>query len=186
MTTTPGLLTYNIPLVIGWNLVSFNIHPTSTVVTDVLAPVAGNYSLVYAWDSTGSGAWKKYDPSAPPYANTLASLDETIGFWIRMTTGNTLGVTGTSQATSNLALNTGWNLVGFPSSGTLVLPDALSSNGVGTDFTLVYAYHASDTADVWKLYDRTAPSYSNDLLQMSPGWGYWVKLTAPHTWNVSY
>ena len=39
----------------------------------------------------------------------------------------------------------------------------------------MYANHASDTGDPWKLFDRSAPPYSNDLTFMTSGWGYWVK-----------
>ena len=39
---------------------------------------------------------------------------------------------------------------------------------------------------MWKLFDRSAPLYANDLKQLTPGWGYWVKVSADKTWNVSY
>ena len=56
---------------------------------------------------------------------------------------------------------------------------------MGSDFTLVYAYHAND-ADVWKKFDPLAPAYNNDLTQMTPDWGYWIKVGANHTWDVDY
>jgi hypothetical protein len=68
----------------------------------------------------------------------------------------------------------------------LDLPDALQFHGVGEDFSLVYAFHANDVGDPWKLFDRTAPPFSNDLTFLSPGWGYWVKVSVNHTWQVSY
>jgi hypothetical protein len=43
-----------------------------------------------------------------------------------------------------------------------------------------------DTADTWKLYDSDAPSWSNDLTELIPGWGYWVKVNADHAWSVKY
>ena len=46
--------------------------------------------------------------------------------------------------------------------------------------------YASDTTDSWKLYDHNAPPYANDLAALSPGYGYWVYVTAEHTWNVGY
>jgi hypothetical protein len=176
--------THSIALVAGWNLVSFNILPTSSAITDVLATIAGNYSLVYAWNATTS-SWMKYDPGVP-YATTLTSLDEKMGFWIKMTMADTLDVSGSAPISTNLALKTGWNLVGYPSQTNLALPDAFSLHGVGTDFTLVYAYHASDTGDPWKKYDTSAPVYNNDLTQLAPDYGYWVKVGGAHTWDVSY
>ena len=178
-------ITKNISLLSGWNLVSFNLKPASTAIEDVLASVDGNYSLVYAWDAA-TGVWMKFDSAAPPFVNTLEALDETQGFWIKLDTADTLTVSGSAPDTSNIALKTGWNLVGYPSVTNLALPGVFSSHGVGDDFSLVYAYHANDSGDPWKKFGRTDPEYSNDLLQLSPDWGYWVKVGGAHTWDVSY
>ena len=74
-----SLVTYYIPLVTGWNLVSFSLQPASTAITDVLSSIDGNYDLVYAWDASGghsgAGNWMRYAPGIP--GNTLATLDET-------------------------------------------------------------------------------------------------------------
>ncbi len=175
----------NISLPSGvWSLISFKEHPVSTAIVDVLSSIKGNYGLVYVWDATTSD-WLKYDPSAPSYSNTLTSLDETMGFWINMNAGGTLKVSGTPPTTTHIALKTGWNLVGFPSAGSLALPGAFSSHGV-TGFTLVYAYHASDTAEPWKKFDPAGPSFANNLITLDTGYGYWVKVGSNCTWDVTY
>jgi PKD repeat protein len=179
--------THSIGLEVGWNLVSFNLQPVSTVITDVLSSIEGNYDLVYAWDAP-SEQWLKYDPGVP-YGDTLTNLDETMGFWIQMTSADTLDVVGSVPTTTDINLysaGAGWNLVGYPSAVNRDLPGVLQDHGVGTDFSLVYAYHANDLADQWKLFDRTGPEYANDLTYLSPGWGYWVKVSADHTWDVAY
>ena len=177
--------THSIALVPGWNLVSFNLSPTNTAVTNVLSSVAGKYNLVYAWDaSVSSSNWKKYDPTAP-FGNTLVNLDEKMGFWIHMTTAGTLDVVGNVPATTTINLSTtagGWNLVAYPSANGSLSPASIGGGNVA----LVYAYHANDVSDPWKLYDQSAPSWSNDLTVLAPGWGYWVKVIAPQTWNVPY
>jgi hypothetical protein len=76
--------------------------------------------------------------------------------------------------------------VAYPASVDRALPGVLSNNGVGTDFSLVYAYHANDSSDPWKMFNRTGAPYANDLRNLTPGWGYWIKVTAEHTWIVSY
>jgi hypothetical protein len=139
---------------------------------------------VYAWNAA-TGLWMKYDPNVP-YGASLTSLDETMGFWINMNTADTLTVDGTAPGTSDMPLHTGWNMVGFPASAHLALPDAFSLHGLGSEAFLAYAYHADDTGDPWKLFDSTAPSYREDLTEMSPGWGYWVKAGTATTWDVSY
>ena len=181
--------THSIPLTVGWNLVSFNVHPTNTDIATVLSSITGNYSLVYAWDATSSSNnWLMYDPSMPPFLNSLNHLDETMGFWIYMTTADTLEVTGLIPVTTNINVYAnagGWNLVAYPSGVNRPLPEALSDNGIGTDFSLVYAYDADDAAP-WKLFDVNMPPFLNSLTELSPSWGYWVKVNANHTWSVDY
>ena len=181
--------TQSIPLVVGWNLVSFNLHPNDTSITAVLASITGNYDLVYAWNaSLASNNWTHYDP-AQPVGNTLLTLVELQGFWIRMTAADILEVTGTAPTTNNINLYTaggGWNLVGYPSATIRTLPDAFSNFGVDDATLMIFAYHAADTIDPWKMYDRLAPSYSNDLTSITAGWGYWVKVSIDETWNVIY
>jgi hypothetical protein len=178
----------NISLNSGWNLVSFPLHPTNTDIANVLASVSGKYDLVYAWDATGAhssaGNWIRYAPGLP--GNTLSTVDETQGLWIRMTSAATLSITGTAPTTTNISLLTtanGWNLVGYPSLQTRTLPGAFTSNGV-MNYSLVYAYHANDTSDPWKRYAPGTPG--NDLLSITPNWGYWIKVSSASTWTVGY
>jgi hypothetical protein len=106
-----------------------------------------------------------------------------------MTNADTLDVVGTIPTVTSIALLDnagGWNLVAYPSEVNRPLPAALSNYGAGTDFTMVYTYHKSDAADPWKLFDRMGAPYANDLTELSPGWGYWVKVNADHTWSVKY
>jgi uncharacterized repeat protein (TIGR01451 family) len=186
--TVTGAEIYSLALLKGWNLVSFPLHPTSTTITDVLSSVAGYYDLVYAWDASGAhsgaGNWMRYAPGIP--GNTLSTLDETQGFWIRMTDADTLDIVGTAPTTTtNISLLTaasGWNLVGYPSIVNRSMPDALTLHGV-TAYNLVYAYHANET-DTWKRYAPGVPG--NDLLELAPAWAYWIKVSAISTWEVRY
>jgi len=184
--------THGISLMPGWNLVSFNLHPVDTDTAAVLSSISGQYSLVYAWDASGghpgSGNWMKYDP-AQGFGNTLVDLDETMAFWIHMTSPAALDVVGTVPVTTDVALYDnagGWNLVGYPSALNRPLPDALRDHGVGSSFSLVYAHHASDTGDPWKIFDPAAPGWANDLTELAPGWGYWVMVSGDPTWIVGY
>lgn len=181
--------THSISLVPGWNLVAFNLHPQDTSIATVLSSISGKYDLVYAWDgSVSTNNWKKFAP-AVPFGNTLTTLDEKMGFWIHMTSAATLNVVGSVPTSTSITLATaggGWNLVGYPAQGARPLPDALRDHGVGTNYTLVYSYRASETTDPWKLFDRNAPAYANDLPQLTPGWGYWVRVSSDSTWTVVY
>lgn len=189
-TLTVNPAQHNISLQAGWNLVSFNLHPASTAINDVLASVNGNWDMVYAWDSTGShpgdGNWLSCD-TIPQTLDTLTNLDETTGFWIHMTAADTLEIRGTF-ASSSIMLRTGaggWNLVSYPSASNGAMPAILTAHGA-SNYTFVYAYQAVDTADPWKLYDPSGPGYANDLTTLRPGYGYWIHVDANNTWAVPY
>ena len=184
VTVTAVQLTHSISLQPGWNLVSFNLIPVDSSITAVLASIDGHYTLVEAWSD---GAWLVYDPN-PLFVDTLTALHESMGFWIYMTVADTLDVSGTAPEQTSIELQTGWNLVAFPSSATsLALPGALTSNGVPSGALVrVYAFNSTNTADPWKIYDPAAPPYANDLAALQPGWGYWIYVSADCTWQISY
>jgi len=180
-----------IDLLEGWNLVSFNVVPASTGIADVLADIADQYRLVYAWDGSGAhsstGHWLKYDP-ALGFGNTLTTLDERQAFWILMDANDTLDIFGSRPGQTQVHLYTaagGWNLVGFPAGSAGPLPGVLSGQGVA-NFTRIYTYLAADLEDPWKLFDPAGAVYANDLLEFSPTQGYWIQVPAEVDWLVSY
>ena len=79
--------------------------------------------------------------------NLFASNYKFSTITIYMTAADTLNVTGSVPVTTTINLSTaggGWNLVAYPAGVNRALPAALSDNGVGTDFSLIYAYHANE------------------------------------------
>ena len=182
--------TYGVTLYPGWNLISFPLLPKpSDAPADVLSGISGNYDLVYGWDASGGhsggGNWMKYDPKVG-YGDSLTKMDHTNGYWIHVTasTNITLNVVGFMPTSTSMILSTpaqGWNLVGYPSIVGRSLPGVLTEHT-----TRVYAYHLAEPADPWKLFDRAAPVYSNDLTNLQPGWGYWMYLTAEDVWDITY
>jgi len=173
------------PLVEGWNLISFPISPVSTVITEVLSTIEGSYDLVYAHDAMDTAdPWKKYNVAAPPFLNDLTEVNETMGLWIRANEAVTLTVSGLAPSSTDIALRTGWNLVGYPSQTTRPLTEALQS--IQGKYDLIYAYDATDTADPWKKYNVAAPPFLNDLTEMGSGYGYWISVTEDCVWTVEY
>ncbi len=163
--------TYSISLVPGWNLVSIPVRPDSTQPADVFASIAGNYEAVYAYGNCTS--WQSYNPSSPPFANTLTSIDETKGFWINMTVADTLEVAGTIPDSTTISLCEGWNLVGYPATQTQPIADAL--NSIAGAYDTANAHDA--TTDSWQLYNPSAPPFANTLNDMRTGRGYWINAT---------
>jgi hypothetical protein len=68
----------------GWNLISWPSGESRTVST-ALAGIAGQVSVVYAYDAQDvASPWKVYDPAAPSYANNLTHFVPGRGYWIRV------------------------------------------------------------------------------------------------------
>jgi len=172
-----------VPLHLGWNLVSVPRHLGDTSVTAVLSNIEGQYDLVYAYDASDTAdPWKKYNTAAPSFLNDLTDIDETMGLWIRATEAVTLTVSGSVPSSTDISLYTGWNLVGYPSQTTRTVAEALAS--IEGKYDLVYAYDAWDAEDPWKKYNTAAPPFLNDLTEIGPTWGYWIRVSEDCTWTL--
>jgi hypothetical protein len=177
--------THVIDLKAGWNLVSFNLIPDDDSIEVILADIIDDVLLVYAWDATKSDSWMRYVPLAG-FGNTLAKLNNEMGFWINMAKDETLTITGTPPTATDIKLYKGWNLIGYPARNDVAIPGALTA--IDEKYDLILAYKAFDTDDPWKLYDPSAPGYANDLTTMAPGWGYWIHFTetTAFDWSIPF
>jgi len=182
-TASPPAGTAIIALRPGWNLVSLPVDLGDTSLAAVLAPIAGHYDLVYAYDAWDTAdPWKKHNTAAPPFLNDLTDIDRTMGIWIRASAPANLAVSCAASTSLNIPLKTGWNLVGYASAVPRPIDEALAN--IDGKYDLVYAHDASDAADPWKKYNTAAPPFLNDLTEMGPGWGYWIRVSEDCTWTV--
>ncbi len=165
-------LQFSLPLQAGWNLVSLPIHPADTAASAVLAPIAGSYDLVYAYDAAGGAdPWRRYNPAVPAPLNDLSQLDEHMGFWIHTIAAVTLTVSGTAPTSTAVQLAPGWNLVGCPFQTSQPVATALAS--VAGHYDLVYT---TGPGGDWLKYTAD-PATGDDFATMDPGKGYWVHAT---------
>jgi hypothetical protein len=173
-------MSVDLPLVADWNLVSLSISPEDPDPSVVLSPINGNYERAWAYDGCDSAdPWKVYDPDVP--ASDLDALDETQGYWLLVTSPVTLTVDGVRPLETAISLCAGWNLIGYPSGTSREVTEVLAD--IEGKYDLVYGYDAADLLDPWKKYDPDAP-FGNDLEEMQPGFGYWVRLTQPSTFVI--
>ena len=74
----------DIQLCEGWNLVGYPSTQAKPI-TDALSSIEGKYTLVYAYDASDTAdPWKRYDVSAPPYANDLTEMQPGLAYWIKV------------------------------------------------------------------------------------------------------
>jgi len=161
-----------IPLIQGWNLVSLPLVQTNTSVLNVLSSIEGKWDVVKYYDNTNkSGPWKTYRPGAT--TNDLADIDNTMGFWIKITQPNVnLTVRGIIPTSTTIPLYAGWNLVGYPTQTTETVGNALWGTG----------------ADKVEVFDSVSP-YIKEVgptYVMKPGEGYWVRVPADVVWTIDW
>ena len=171
-TTVSVVLSSEITLSTGWNLVSWPLAPVTRNLTDTLASCTA-CDLVWAYD-----AWDDTDPWKQ-WPDDLPQADETMGLWLHVTEPLTLTILGWQPASPDIELREGWNLVGYPAQTTRPVAEALIS--IDGFYTRVQTFDPMDPADPWKLYDIAVPVYANDLALMEPGRGYWIYVTLPCT-----
>lgn len=169
----------------GWNLISIPLSIGLVPLTEYIFPSNLNKIekiLTYKASDTND-PWKVYDPSAPSYVNDLVELNETLGLWIKAKEDMNLILYGKFIPNSNLSLSVGWNLIQYPGIQKKPVTEALSS--ISGKYEKILYYQASDLQDPWKVYDPAAPSYVNDLKELEPGGGYWIKVKENCTWIIS-
>jgi hypothetical protein len=166
----------------GWNMISIPpISPSSGLsptVENVLAPIAGLYDAVQAYDlSDPSDPWKHNRPGKP-YGNDLDTAASNMSLWIHMVEDTTFPdqLVPDPGYLEFIPLVKGWNFVGYPSVTTRLIDNALA----GVPYDMVQTYDA--VTDQWLGYDGSFGS----LTQMETGRGYWIHATADHDWQVNY
>lgn len=150
---------YNTSLYAGWNLISLPLQVINSTLPNALSSIEGNYSKIMTYYAN---EWKVYDPNDLVHSN-LSSINEKIGYWIKVGNNTTLIIQGLTPENTSINLSKGWNLIGYP---------YLEKKNISElfDNVTVFTYNNSK----WYSYDSNKPSYLNTLTKFSQGYGYWV------------
>jgi hypothetical protein len=180
-------LTYDIDLTgVGpdsWQFVSFPINasgPPVTVINDTIWGDGGTiWDYIQWYDPLDQNDhWKTYSINKPRSLNDLPNPNNTIGFWIHITSNGgdqmlTVGA-GTAPADTTINLYSGWNLVGYPTfNDTTTVADAFF--GTGANRVEVF-----DPAEPYMIKE-VAPTYT-----MKPGEAYWVRVPVDTIWTIDW
>ncbi len=166
-----------IPLLAGWNLVSFNVTPLEgtepiTQVQEILSSITGQYQAVLGFDR---GA-RSYYPDLPDFMNDLKALDPDHGYWVRMSAPATLHITGLPLAGGHsIPLYAGWNLVSYLPGMAMDVTQALGS--IAGQYAAVLGFHEGQA----RSYYPDLPAFMNDLKCLQVNHGYWIKMVQDAT-----
>ena len=169
---------YTAKLVKGWNLASLPLTPKNKTLPTLLKSIESSYIKLFAYNSSSTSQWKMYVPNNASISN-LNEIGETTGFWIKMLSNATLTIESITQTTTNFTLKKGWNLIGYPSNTTKLINETLKN--VETNLTAVFSYVDGN----WLSYAPNKPFYFNTLKNMTPGYGYWVKVSNDVNWSFN-
>jgi hypothetical protein len=165
-----NILSMNLPQ--GSKLISLCRQPSDTDIASVLSSISGKYACVWAYIDN---SWKVYDPANPGFSD-LTTMQAGKGYWIDMSEIATLYISD-SALSNSIDLVSGLNLVGYSSSSSQAVADALAS--IDGSYLSVWAFIDGS----WKVYDPANPDFS-DLTTMEPNYGYWINASQTCTWTV--
>lgn len=172
MSSPPGMSAYTMQLAPGWNLISFPVQLDNGAIERVLSPITGLWDSAKYYDSTDAAdPWKSYRPGSS--VNDLHEVDHTMALWLHMSSSAELPLFGVERTSTQIALHTGWNFVGYPTLKTGITV-SVALWGTGADRVEVMD-QGSPT-----LLMEAGPNYV-----LSPGQGLWVHVTADSIWTVN-
>jgi hypothetical protein len=164
--------TFTVDLAEGWNLFSLPIEPSNGSLSEVLSSIEGKYTGIYQFSGT------IYEASIPGLPTTaISELRAGRGYWIHTTESVSFTVSG-KAASRSLQLQSGWNLIGFNSTGVLTVESALSS--IKGKYLVLYSFdNASNN------YLGYSEEYAiSDIKELRPGVGYWIYASEETTWTL--
>jgi len=165
----PYILTRYLTINDDWNLISWDVDTENDSLEVLLSGILPDVSVVLGFEEGGL----TYDPTWPQFSS-LQLMDHFHGYWIRTEAASTLDITGATVPDSTpIQLEQGWNLVSYLPDQADSVAHALTS--IYDDILIVLGFDAGGLT-----YDPEWPQFSN-LNILSPGLGYWIKLSQAAT-----
>ncbi|RME34294.1 MAG: hypothetical protein D6786_05315, partial [Gammaproteobacteria bacterium] len=154
----------------GWNLISFPMDPGPNGIADFIAAVrqaGGAVASIWAYDPTRAGSpWRSFVVAAPAVAD-LTSIQAGVGYWVRLTRGASVTLSGSKPATNAPVLHSGWNLIGVDAP-----VGDLSTWLGGLGASSVWSFDGR----WWSSYRQGVPVFLNSLQRLDAGVGYYLWL----------
>lgn len=188
----------SIPLVPGWNMISFSGNPADTAIDAVIGTVP--VTTVMAYDPTNPALWliATRASSADTFSGTLTNISSSLGYWVytdtfesittlipRVAGGADGGATPTTPPT--ISLVKGWNLVPvIDVTGNKTSADAsdiIPATYFGSVGTITRVYWFDTLNNTWVIvsHGSAVATGTDDATRVKIGRAYWVFSTAVGT-----
>jgi len=171
--------TFEIPLVVGWNLISIPMEIDNSSINAVF-PDANDGDMIYAY---GSGVWyiSTYYSDYGVWDGDVMTIQPDKGYWYIANSAYTAIITGREAGPRSVPINTGWNLIGYTRLSEANLTDLITEEDGCSDGDMIYAYGNG----VWYIstYYGDYGVWDGDITVMEPGKGYWYLAKALFTWE---
>jgi murein DD-endopeptidase MepM/ murein hydrolase activator NlpD len=158
----------------GWNVFSVPLITASNSRTDILASIEGNYSSLQGYFPNEPKQWKHWHRGKSPELNDLETIDYGRGYYIYMDTEDYLVTAGEVNEISQIDLDKGWNLVGYPSLTSYNRLEGLNNLEFGTDVDAIQWFDAA--TKTWHFMDQDDTFVT--------GRGYWVYSRVEAGWEA--
>ncbi len=160
----------------GMNLVSFSCIGDFQNATVMMENVS-SLIAVFEYDKSSTDGWKVYSPQVPNWTkNDLAKLSKKRGYWVWVNQSQSFFHSGFLSGTT-IELDSGYNLVGYPSREVKDINSSLSS--INGSYTKVATYDTSSGS--YRIYE---PGEGGDLNETRPPEGYWINMSTSDSWVV--
>ena len=156
----------------GWNLISFDIFLMENQPDIVFGELLTNDNLINitGYDENGSNF---YDPFGYEFLNTLTSIDDGRGYWVKVNETDQFNENGVRLPNEySISMWEDWNLIGYWLSQNSLPEEAFSE--LIENNNLVYLTGFNENG--FTFYDPYGLDFLNTLTTLQNGTAYWVKL----------
>jgi hypothetical protein len=161
--------TFTKSLAEGWNLISLPLtNDTDMTVANIInKSLEGKYDALYKYNASTH--------SFVPLSST-DTMENGVGYFIYMTTGDTWTYTGSAYTSMNVNLQSGLNMIGWLNC-LKPISDGLSS--IAGKYRYVSLWNT--TSQSYKTYNPAAPDGFNDFADIERGTGYFISMKEDST-----
>jgi hypothetical protein len=154
----------------GWNLVSFSVSPIDANMMTIFDPIIQSNNLVKIQDEAGRSV--EYLDFLSSWINNIGSMMLTEGYYVKVNADCELDVTGVANVTPlNISLSEGWNIIGFPSHGSMLTSTVFSE--LQNNGQLEKVQNESGNAIVF----LNGIGWIDNINNLQNGEGYYIKVT---------